>query len=562
MKVSHTYDHFYNYTNLTQILEGYATDYPNLVKLSALAQSSEGRNVWAIEVTNIAAGDYADKPAFLVTGNIHAGEVTGSMVALFALDYLLTNYGTDADVTRLLDRCTFYFIPRITPDGSEHYLTTPDVLRSVNKFFPYSEPAPGMNAKDIDGDGVIRKIRLKTPSGVWKASKLDPRLLSRRQPDDIEGDFYNVYTEGELLEPDDILKDAPPHFGNDFNRNFPFSWAPHTTQRGAGEFALIHPETYAVAHFLSGHKNIGIAVNMHTMGGQYLYPPSSKARKDSFKEDMARYQALGRIGAEESGYPVVNIHDEYLPVGTTGGLSGSLEDFSYFNLGMISFTIECWDIHARAGVEMKYPPDETIPDDVQETNGLKYLQWVDENLGGKGMKPWTKFDHPQLGEVEIGGLDYKTVVQNCPEGFLRQEQEKHTRFFLRAARALPNLSFRDVKVSVVADDIYRVEATILNSAFLPSYVTREAVEAGRSRDLIVSLDGADAYIQGKAKQTIGQLEGFSSITATNTVMGPSNLINDPCEKKVDWIIKAKPGAVLTLSCASPQTGRITAAVTL
>ena len=80
------------------------------------------------------------KPALYIDGNFHAGEVTGSMINLYAIKYILENYGKDERVTRLLKRNTLYVIPRVSPDGAEVYLTTPETLRSAPKAvsFPQS----------------------------------------------------------------------------------------------------------------------------------------------------------------------------------------------------------------------------------------------------------------------------------------------------------------------------------------------------------------------------------------------------------------------------------------
>ncbi len=56
------------------------------------------------------------------------------MCAMHTIDYLVTNYGTDDEVTKLLDEKTFYVIPRVTPDGAEsiyqHHI--PCVLHHVH----------------------------------------------------------------------------------------------------------------------------------------------------------------------------------------------------------------------------------------------------------------------------------------------------------------------------------------------------------------------------------------------------------------------------------------------
>lgn len=82
MKRTHTYDHYYLYSEITQILQGYVQDYPGYCRLTPLAKTAEGRDIWKFELTDLSTGDFCDKPALCVTGNIHAGEVTGSMCAM------------------------------------------------------------------------------------------------------------------------------------------------------------------------------------------------------------------------------------------------------------------------------------------------------------------------------------------------------------------------------------------------------------------------------------------------------------------------------------------------
>lgn len=62
--------------------------------------SEEGRNQYVITLTNTKTGDALSKPALYIDGNIHAGEVTSTMCAMHTVDYLLTNYGTDPEVTK------------------------------------------------------------------------------------------------------------------------------------------------------------------------------------------------------------------------------------------------------------------------------------------------------------------------------------------------------------------------------------------------------------------------------------------------------------------------------
>jgi hypothetical protein len=64
----------------------------------------EGREIWLAQITNPETGPPSEKPAFRVDGNAHAGEVTGSMAALYLIETLLEGYGSDERITRLRDR--------------------------------------------------------------------------------------------------------------------------------------------------------------------------------------------------------------------------------------------------------------------------------------------------------------------------------------------------------------------------------------------------------------------------------------------------------------------------
>lgn len=564
MKSTYTYDHFYLYDEITQIVQKYAAEHPELCRLYSLNKTPEGRDIWAMDITNTKTGAYEDKPAYCIDANIHAGEVTGSMVAMFFLDTIFSNLD-DPEIQKILDRYTLYVIPRISPDGSECYLTTPEMVRSVNRLYPYDQLMPGLQPKDMDGDGLILKMRVKSPYGVWKVSDRDPRLMTKRQPDDMEGEFYNVYSEGYIEDYDGhTIQTAPGKWGNDLNRNFPLSWTPEHNQRGAGEYPLANIETRSIAEFINGHKNICSIINLHTMTGVYLYPPGAKHRNEAPAEDMMRYKAIGKMATEETTYPAVSIIEEYMSRGAKP-LTGSFDDFNYSLMGLHNYTIECWDLNPRAGIPLVFPqpgPDD-LTDEEKEEQHYKYIQWIDEQNDGVGFKPWTKFQHPQLGEVEIGGIDYKHVVQNPPIKFLRQEIEKHTRFFLRAIKTLPLISFTNVKAEHVDGSVYRVEATLMNKGYLPTYVTEEANRAQISRDLKVSLEGEEMeLIEGKALQAIGQLNGFSGLGAQMTTLGPATGNALPCEKTMSWVIKAAPGTTLTLTAGNAKVGKTTASITL
>lgn len=555
MKHSGTYDHYYLYQEITDLLRGYAQAHPHLTKLHSIGMTPQGRDIWALEITDTSCGGFDEKPAFYVEGNIHAGEVTGSMCVMYFLDTLFSNL-EDPSVARLLKDHTIYAVPRVSPDGSEHYLTTPDAVRSAPRRYPFAQVMPGLNRCDLDGDGVIRMMRVRTPYGVWKPSEKDPRLMTRRRPDDREGDFYNIYEEGVIEEFDGLnITEAPAAFGNDFNRNYPVGWQTEDLQKGAGAYPLCHPETRANADFLMQHPNVCFVVDMHTSGGQNLFTPGFESSKKAHAADIALYRSLGAMAKEENGYPVLNVYDDYMPA-SASVTYGGFDDFCHFVLGIPAMTIECWDLSERAGVPLEYPPRETIPEAEEEENAVKFLQWMDANLpAGEGFRPWQAFSHPQLGEVEIGGCDEKFIRQNPPIPFLQQELEKHTRFMLRAVNTLPSVCFESVTSTPLGGDLYRVEAIVGNRGFMPTYVFEEGLKSKALEELTLTLSAEGCTFEtGKAAQKIGHLEGLSGVAAHNNGLRMTSSQKNPLRKKVTWLLRGPRGALLILRCHGGRIG--------
>ena len=113
------FSRFYRHTELLALLDAYVTARPGLVERLVIGHSHEGREIVALALTRQTTGRHQDKPALWVDGNIHAAELLASTAALYYLHRLLSGYGEDAAITRLLDTRTVYLVPRLNPDGAE-----------------------------------------------------------------------------------------------------------------------------------------------------------------------------------------------------------------------------------------------------------------------------------------------------------------------------------------------------------------------------------------------------------------------------------------------------------
>ena len=159
---------FHTTADAYALLEGWARMYPNITNLYSIGETLQGTPLMVLEITNKGTGDALDKPGYYYDGNIHAGELTGGEVALHWAWYLLSNYGSDPRVTRLVDTRTLYVRPKFNPDGADIALTTPNTLRSTPR--PYDQDLDGLldedPTNDLNGDGAMTQMRVPNPTGL------------------------------------------------------------------------------------------------------------------------------------------------------------------------------------------------------------------------------------------------------------------------------------------------------------------------------------------------------------------------------------------------------------
>lgn len=546
-------DRYYTYDHLTQLLQGWEREYPSLAQLESIGTTYEGRKIWAMTLTNVETGHHSEKPAAFVDANIHAGEVTGCSTVLWIINHLLTHYGKDATVTRLLDESVLYAVPAIMLDGMELYLTTPERLRSSVRLYPEQEPQEGLRREDLDGDGRILQMRIRDSAGPWKVAPDDPRVMARREPDEFGDEYYYVFEEGSIRDWDGgAIKPALEHYGLDLNRNFPHEWVPESRQRGAGELPLSEPETRALAEFLAEHPNIGASQHFHTWSAVILRPSSNKTDGDLPPFDLKVYKAIGKMGEDVTGYPCVSIHDGFA-YDKKQPIHGAVLDWIYESFGSYAYSTELWSLPRKAGIEITdwigWGQEHPASDDVAMAQAL------DEHVDGAGIYEWTTFEHPQLGEVEIGGWDYKFAVQNPPGPLLEEVTAGNGMFVLRMMATLPRLEMDEPTVEPLGGDLYRLSAVVRNTGFLPTYLTEVGKGIATTKGVRVSLELAgEAGIEvGKAEQQIGHLEGRANVYGP---MGIPPRYGNLARGRVEWVVRAPETTSFTLKATSSKAGTV------
>jgi murein tripeptide amidase MpaA len=555
-----SFDRFYRYDELTEILRGWADERPDLCRVDSIGQSYEGRDIWLVTLTNTETGPDLEKPGFLVDANIHSLEVTGTTAALHLVDRLLSGYGEDDRVTRLLDTRTMYVAPRLNPDGAELALADkPRFIRSSTRPWPLAEPLDGLYEEDLDGDGRILMMRIRDPNGSWKPHPDEPRMLVRREPDDAEGEFYRVLWEGRIRNYDGVtIKIAPPLEGLDLNRNFPMEWAVEAEQYGAGPYPTSEPEIRALVQAIVDRPNLTGHVSYHTFSGVHLRPYSSYDDDHYPTPDLRTYKLIGEKATELTGYPAISIfHDfKYDPKQT---VKGGANDWLFDHLGLYSWTTEFWSPQRAAGIE-DFQYIEWLRDHPPEDD-LKLLRWSDEQLDGKGWVDWYQFDHDQLGPVELGGWNLMYCWGNVPPQFLEREIAPHTEFAIWQTLISPLLRIRSLDVEQLGDNRWLVRLVVENAGWLGTSVSQKAVDrkAVRPLEAEVALPEGGKVIGGERKVELGQLEG--RVHRRSLLWWASDDATSD-RAKAEWVVEAPAGSEITVEARHQRAGIVRQELTL
>ncbi len=111
---------YFTFAEVEALLDGFAASHPAICSAKfSIGQSIEGRDLWAVKVSDSHALDEAE-PEVRFDSLHHAREPVGIHATLFFLDWLLTNYGSDPLATHLVDEREIWFIPVVNPDGYEY----------------------------------------------------------------------------------------------------------------------------------------------------------------------------------------------------------------------------------------------------------------------------------------------------------------------------------------------------------------------------------------------------------------------------------------------------------
>ena len=114
-----TWNFYPTYPQYCDTMRYFANAFPAICKLDTIGTTTSGRLLLVVKISKDVNTDGA-KPQFLYTSSMHGDETTGYIGMLHLIEYLLTNYGTDPKITRLVDSVEIFINPLANPDGTYH----------------------------------------------------------------------------------------------------------------------------------------------------------------------------------------------------------------------------------------------------------------------------------------------------------------------------------------------------------------------------------------------------------------------------------------------------------
>lgn len=555
--MNYDFDRFLRYDEMVAWLEAKAKKYPSLLTLESYGTSYKGRPLVLATITNSSTGAADTKPAHWIDANIHATEVTGGVAALFVIHYLLENSTSDRHVIEALATRTFYIAPRVNPDGVEDALQdSPLFHRSSVRPWPWRDGFrwPGLHVQDIDGDGTVRTMRLVDPDGAWIEHPTEPRVMIPVGPLGAEPGVtrYRLLDEGLIENFDGFTVPMPRDpAGLDLNRNFPAGWG--TQVLGSGDHPMSEPEVDALVRAVSARKNVCGYNAFHTSGGFLLRPSSTRADSTLPPFDLWAFNELAKVGTELTTYPAHSVYED-LTWDKSDTMSGAGDDWAYEHLGVFGWTTEFWDaIYHATGDHSPTDIWYVGPTPAQE---LAVCRWSDTHAPGS-YSPWKKFDHPQLGSIEIGGADWFHLWTNAPSKMLRQEVAPHAKFAVYQALASPRIEIKLIEMQQRGDGMWSVRVGIANTGWLSTQVTSWADKHQIVLPLIASISGA-TVIEGSTRAKLGQLDGRVRFR----VSGDAKSDGTPDRVTHTWLVSGRPGDVVTVTAQHQRAGTTSASVVL
>jgi len=484
-----SWDRWLDHDELNERMEIMAEQWPEFLTLETIGESYGGREMKMMTINNPQTGDELDKAAMFIEANVHGNEIQGGEVVIYTIWYLMENYDRIPEIRRLVDERVFYLTPSVNPDGRDWFMDqTGSGARTGH--VPVDSDGDGLfdedGPNDLNGNGVIEQIRKYVPGeGDFIVDPDNPNSLIRVGPNE-RGDYILLGSEGLDDDGDGRVNEDPPG-GYDPNRNYASDWQPNYVQGGAMHYPFELPEARAIEDFMATKPNIAGSQSFHNSGGMILRGPGAAWYGDYPQSDVRVYNELG-----ENGERILPWYNYYVVWQGLYAVHGGQLDWANDGHGAVGFSNELWNggQYFQSPLLLDQQQDEDTPIGPGKSNYF----FDDFVTFGRNYVEWAPFDHPQYGEVEMGG--FRKLQGRVNPRFMSMELfHRNMAFTLYQADEMPLMSMGEAEVERVSGTTFRVRVPIRNERLMPTILER-ARRYNTVRPDILTLEGAEVLMAG------------------------------------------------------------------
>ncbi len=452
---------YHDYSALTKALNELADQNKRISKLTSIGRTHKGKEIWMLQISGEKGTTPEEKQSLLICANLEGDHVIGSEVALGISQYLINNYGKDKEVTEILNKRSFYIIPRLNPDGAEFFfqkplLECPGNIRPRDDDYDWKIDEDG--PEDLNEDGMISLMRVKDKKGEWYIDGKDSRLMHKKEKDTPLDSLYKIYPEGIDNDGDEKYNEDGVG-GFDINRNFPHNFGYQI--KGYGVYPASEIETRTLIDFMNSynselktqpHKSIcvvlifskydNLACEPGIECGQPTFPEIADEEEDSRPQIDFRFR---RRRSPEGPSPIQSkdpqpkktddkdvhlfkkVGEKYkIITGIESSVSekpvGSLLEWSYFQYGVPTFSSNLWSLRKEKKEKADTTDQKATQSDIKQKKAMDRREMIRQNfvdrMSGKGTET-NKI--PNYDEQWLTWID----KYNAGKGFVNWEKFKH-----------------------------------------------------------------------------------------------------------------------------------------
>ncbi|MCK5538561.1 MAG: hypothetical protein KAI79_17180 [Bacteroidales bacterium] len=620
LKAQKSYVEFTNYHSTSEVEAIIAKMGGNAnANLHMLTMTPEGRIYGVLEIGKEVKSKQKNLPAIFVAANMEGDRPLSTEAALFLAQNLLEN-------AKYYENYTWYILANGNPHASLSYFSKPLYANTGNSTLINDDMDDATDEdgfEDLNKDGFITQMRVKSPEGKYIIDPLSPYVMRKANASKGEIGVYKLYSEGNDNDNDGKYNEDPAG-GVNIGKTFPHLFKYFDPKSGLYpgneaetfvliEFIMNRPEiamtfTFGSSNFVlqqpkagrkakadlnkikipkrwasyinaDPDKNYKMAEVMEMVAK--VMPPGMEVTESMIASMLGLGAAVNPLSDDLSFYGEINKeYKEYLKKNKAeqkrlkpqGAKNGSFELWSYYQLGVPSFSMDLWAIpeateekKETSGItldkvenmsteefielgndkisaflkENNAPEQYSAEKIIELINGGKlttkmlagllkkmaenapkkdgelskadkaFISYDKNTTHGKSFVQWEKFNHPQLGEVEIGGIVPYAKTTPAPEN-IDSILNLKVPYIYQLSDKLAQLKIKDIKLKDLGKGVYQIDVFIHNSGSLP-FVTAMGKRNNHPAPATIDISGSNlTFLKGYKHTAIKSIDGLST----------------------------------------------------